>query len=109
MAEPPLQIAPSELARWRAAGQAVVVLDVREAWELAICRLPDSLAIPLGRLPDRHGELPRDVPLVVLCHHGVRSMNATLWLRRAGFGNAVNLAGGIDAWSRDVDPFCPVY
>jgi len=101
-ADVPPEIAPRELAGWRADGRDVVVLDVREPWEVAICCLPGSTVIRMAELPARTHELPRDVPLVVLCHHGVRSRNATQWLREAGFRNACNLSGGIDAWARAV-------
>ena len=85
------------------------LLDVREAWEVALAALPEALTIPMNELPDRLDTLPADRPLVVLCHHGQRSAHVTAWLRRRGYDNAVNLAGGIDAWSRDVDPAMPTY
>ncbi|WP_236024834.1 rhodanese-like domain-containing protein [Arenibaculum pallidiluteum] len=90
-------------------GRDVAVLDVREPWELDICRLPDSLDIPLSVLTERTDALPRDRTLVVVCHHGARSAHATAWLRRNGFENAVNLGGGIDAWARRVDPNMRTY
>jgi rhodanese-related sulfurtransferase len=99
----PLEISVGELAQWRGARQAHVVLDVRENWEVALCSLADSTAIPLASLPRFVDTLPRDVPLVVLCHHGMRSGHAVAWLRANGFDNATNLAGGIDAWARLVD------
>lgn len=110
MAAPvPFEISVDELARRRQAGEAVAILDVREPWELEICRLPDSMAIPLSSLPGRLDVLPREDMLVVLCHHGMRSERAALWLRANGFGNAVNLAGGIDAWARVIDPAMRTY
>jgi rhodanese-related sulfurtransferase len=62
------------------------------------------IAIPLGELAKRVGELPRDKALAVMCHHGGRSAQATAWLRNQGFDQATNVAGGIDAWARSVDP-----
>jgi len=96
-------------ARLRDAGEAHAVLDVREPWEIAICALEGSLNIPMRELPARLAELPRDRPLVVICHRGMRSYQAAAWLRRMGFGNAVNLAGGIDAWGQVIDPAIPSY
>ncbi len=81
----------------------VTVLDVREPWEREICSIDPSLAIPLGQLPDRLDGIPRSGALVVLCHHGVRSLRATLWLQGQGFPAAVNLDGGIDAWADRID------
>lgn len=80
------------------------LLDVREPWELEIAAIEGAVAIPLGELTQRVGELPRDRPLAVMCHHGGRSAQATAWLRNQGFDRATNVAGGIDAWARLVDP-----
>jgi rhodanese-related sulfurtransferase len=81
-----------------------VVLDVREPWELEIASIEGAIAIPLGQLAGRTAELPRDRPLAVMCHHGGRSAQATAWLRNQGFDRATNVAGGIDAWARTIDP-----
>jgi rhodanese-related sulfurtransferase len=96
-------------ARLRDAGQSHTVLDVREPWEVAICAFDGSLNIPMRELPAKLSDLPQDRPLVVVCHHGMRSYQVAAWLRRNGFGNAANLAGGIDAWARSVDPSMPSY
>jgi rhodanese-related sulfurtransferase len=80
------------------------VLDVREPWELEIASLDGALSIPLGELPRRMAELPKDRPLAVMCHHGGRSAQATAWLRNQGFDGAMNVAGGIDGWARTIDP-----
>jgi rhodanese-related sulfurtransferase len=103
----PFDISVDELAQRRGVGLAV--LDVREPWELEICRLSDSMAIPLASLPERVGELPRSGTLVVMCHHGGRSAHAVQWLRSQGFANAVNLAGGIDEWARRIEPAMRTY
>ena len=81
-----------------------VFLDVREHSELAICRIEGALHIPMGEVPERHEALPQDIPLIVFCHHGMRSLNVVQYLETKGFENAINLAGGIHAWSVDVDP-----
>ncbi|QQS12445.1 MAG: sulfurtransferase [Rhodospirillales bacterium] len=103
------EIDPPELSRRLAAPEAPVVVDVREPWELDICRLPDSVDVPLGELPGRIMSLPADRPLVILCHHGMRSRRAALWLRAQGIERVSNLRGGIDAWARTVDPGMRTY
>jgi rhodanese-related sulfurtransferase len=108
-ADLPEEISVQTLAAWREAGRDVVLLDVRQGWELDICRFDDSLAIPLAELPERWAEVPRDRPVVVHCHHGARSERAVGWLRHMGVANATNLAGGIDAWAREIDPKMGVY
>ncbi len=89
--------------------EAPAILDVREAWELALCSLPDAQHIPLGELARRLSELDRERPLVVVCHHGVRSRAAQAFLLGQGFHRVVNLAGGIDAWARRIDPSMATY
>ena len=81
-----------------------VLLDVREHSELKICRLEGALHIPMGDLPERHEALPKEAPLIVFCHHGMRSLNVVQYLEAKGFENVLNLAGGIHAWAVDVDP-----
>ena len=105
----PFQIDVDELAALRRGAAAHRILDVREPWEVELCALPESLHIPMGLLPGRLAELPRDALIIVLCHHGVRSAQATQWLRAQGFERTVNLAGGIDAWARVIDRSMDVY
>ena len=81
------------------------IIDVREPWEFATARIEGSGLMPMGEVPSRaHQELDPEERLVVLCHHGIRSMNVTVWLRNQGFEQAQSLRGGIDAWSAEVDP-----
>ena len=87
----------------------VVVLDVRDPWEVELCNIAPSLHIPLSNLPSAVAALPKDRDIAVLCHHGVRSAYAAHWLRSQGFDRAINLAGGIDAWARRIDPTMKVY
>jgi rhodanese-related sulfurtransferase len=98
------EISPAEAAEiLREKGARLV--DVREPWEFATTRIEGSVPMPMGEVPTRaHKELDMDERLVVVCHHGVRSMNVTAWLRRQGFEKAQSLRGGIDAWSVEVDP-----
>jgi len=105
----PLEIGVTALDGWRKAGRAVAILDVREPWEVERAALAGALAIPMGQVPERLAEIPDESPLVVVCHHGGRSMRVAMWLRRNGRPGAVNLAGGIDAWSRQIDHTIPVY
>ena len=90
-----------------------VLLDVREAWELQTARLDlpgaRTLHIPMSTLPARLDELDRTQPILGLCHHGVRSQQCVAFLQRQGFDAVYNVAGGIDAWSREVDPAVPQY
>ena len=100
-----------ELAAWLAdpARPAPLVLDVREPWEVATVALPGSVAIPMGQITTRADELDTTRPVVCLCHHGMRSMQVAGYLERRGFSDVWNLTGGIDAWSRQVDPSSPTY
>lgn len=106
--ELPVQVDAAELARWLEEGRALTLLDVRTPMEVDVCRIEGSTFIPLQELPDRLGELDGDKTIVALCHHGVRSSYAVEILRRQGL-RAVNLDGGIDAWSEQVDPSVPRY
>ena len=108
-AEPDLQIDAGTLDTMRRSGDGYAILDVREPSEIAICAFDESLNVPLGELTARTDELPSDTPLVVVCHHGIRSLQAVMWLRDQGFSRAVTLAGGIDAWARDIDRDMPRY
>jgi rhodanese-related sulfurtransferase len=98
------EISPAEAAVLLGAGKARLI-DVREPWEFATSRVAGSVEMPMGDVPARaHQELDPDERLVVMCHHGVRSMNVTVWLRGQGFEQAQSVRGGIDAWSDEVDP-----
>ena len=78
------------------------LLDVREPWEYDICHLAGSLHIPMGQIPSRLHQIDRNLPTIVICHHGVRSAQTGIYLERQGF-QTINLHGGIDAWAREVD------
>ena len=91
-------------------GESFTLLDVREPWEFETAKIPGAKLMPMGEVPSRaHQELDPDDHIVVVCHHGVRSMNVTAWLRQQGFEKAQSMRGGIDAWSRRVDQKVPVY
>ncbi len=98
------EISPAEAASLIKQGQ-VRLIDVREPWEFATARIEGSVPIPMGDIPARaHQELDPEQRLVVVCHHGVRSMNVTVWLRNQGFEQAQSMRGGIEAWATEVDP-----
>ena len=91
-------------------GDAFALIDVREPWEWQTARIDGSKHVPMGDVPTRaHQELDPDAHIVVLCHHGVRSLNVTHWLRQQGFEKAQSMRGGIDRWSRVVDARVPLY
>jgi rhodanese-related sulfurtransferase len=104
------QIEPAEVAAWRAdaARTGPVLVDVREPWELAICNIAGSVAMPMAELPRRVEELPRERELVLVCHTGVRSAMAAAFLERLGF-TVHNLRGGVAAWAQTVEPSMPRY
>ena len=81
-----------------------LILDVREPWETKLCALPDSLLIPMGQIPTRATELDAQREIVVVCHHGVRSLQVAYFLANQGFKKLYNLQGGVDAWAREIDP-----
>jgi len=87
----------------------VVLLDVREAMELEIARLPQAIHVPMGEVPARLGELDRDRPLVVICRSGGRSGQVVQFLEQQGFKDVYNLAGGIIAWAEELDDSLTVY
>jgi rhodanese-related sulfurtransferase len=85
------------------------LLDVREVWEFDLCRIPGSVLIPLGELTTRLRDIPATRPLVVICHHGVRSEMAQHFLLQQGMTEVLNLAGGIAEWAAQIDPDMPHY
>jgi rhodanese-related sulfurtransferase len=102
------EISPSDFVARRSAGEALTLLDVREDWELGVASVPGIVHIPMGQVADRLGEIDRDKEVVVLCRSGRRSLEVAKFLQQNGF-RTVNLAGGILAWSRDVDATIPTY
>jgi rhodanese-related sulfurtransferase len=98
------EISAAEAAGLLKEGHARLI-DVREPWEFQTAHIDGTVLMPMGDVPARaHQELDPEERLVVMCHHGVRSMNVTVWLRNQGFEQVHSMRGGIDAWSADVDP-----
>jgi rhodanese-related sulfurtransferase len=105
------QISASELATWLAdrSREKPLLLDVREPWEHDKASIAGSQLVPMGQVQARLAELDDDKEVVAICHHGGRSMQVAMFLEKNGFSKVHNLAGGIDAWSRTVDPSVPLY
>jgi rhodanese-related sulfurtransferase len=99
------------LAAWLADGGRArpLLLDVREPWEFATCRIEGSQSMPMNELPKRHGELDLDRPVVCICHHGARSMQVAQFLAARGATDVHNLTGGVAAWAHQVDATFPTY
>ncbi|MEZ5459522.1 MAG: rhodanese-like domain-containing protein [Steroidobacteraceae bacterium] len=95
---------PSEVHARRSRGEPFVLLDVREPWELELCAVDWAKAIPMNDVPDRLAELDPGTPLVVMCHHGGRSLRVAQFLAQRGYRQVANLTGGIDAWREQIDP-----
>ena len=106
----PPEISTQEAATLLSSPNAPVLIDVREQWEFNTAHIENALLMPMGDVPSRaHQELDEDEPILVLCHHGARSLNVTMWLRQQGFSQAQSIAGGIESWSRQIDPTIPRY
>lgn len=104
-------VRPAELKAWLddAGREPPLLLDVREEWEFAHCRLDGSKLVPMQALPAKLAELNPAREIVVICHHGVRSYYAARFLEHNGFTNVINLTGGVDAWAKEADPAMPTY
>lgn len=105
------ELSPREyVRRWPGESSAeVLLLDVRELPEIALARIDSARLLPMSEIVARLDELPRDRPIVVMCHSGGRSARVAQYLMANGFSDIYNLAGGIDAWSRDLNPAIPRY
>ena len=86
-----------------------LILDVREQWEYDICHIDNSLHIPMGKIADADVELTTEAVIIVVCHHGIRSRMVAKYLTSKGFTDVINLTGGIDAWSKNIDPSMQKY
>ena len=104
-----LELSVQQIRERRDAGEELLILDVREPAELQTAALDGTLNIPMGEIPSRYNEVPDDRPVVVMCHHGMRSLQVMMWLRKNDYDNVINMAGGIEAWSTHIDPSVPRY
>ena len=104
-------ISATELAAWLAdeRREKPLLLDVREPWEYERARIPGAQLVPMREVPARLDEIDPEKEVVAICHHGGRSAQVALFLEKNGYGRVHNLVGGVDAWSRTVDPAVPTY
>jgi len=108
----PLEITPQDVQRRLHTGEKLALIDVREPHEFQLARIAGAELIPMRAVPaelSRLDERAEDAPLIVFCHHGVRSLNVVHWLREQGLGACQSMAGGIDRWSLEIDPGVPRY
>lgn len=112
MTNEPLEITPHEIQRRLAAGEKIALIDVREPGEFQLARIEGAELVPMQTVPSELSRLDAqadDTPLIVFCHHGVRSLNVVNWLRGQGVEACQSMAGGIDRWSLEIDPTVPRY
>ncbi|MCB9554384.1 MAG: sulfurtransferase [Myxococcales bacterium] len=103
------QLTPKDVAAALAAADPPLLLDVRTPGEHRLAAIPGAVLIPMDALAARLDELDPDRPVIVMCHHGYRSQNVAHYLAARGFDDVANLAGGIERYSREVDPTIPRY
>lgn len=108
----PLEITPQDIQRRLQAGEKLALIDVREPGEFQIARIAGAELVPMRTVPAELSRLDaqaEQAPLIVFCHHGVRSLNVVHWLREQGVDACQSMAGGIDRWSLEIDPSVPRY
>lgn len=103
------ELSPAEFLATLAGRPSTLLIDVREAWELDIARVPGAVHVPMGEVPDRLAEVDRGRDVVVLCKAGGRSLQVARFLDAQGYPSVTNLTGGILAWQRDIDPSLATY
>jgi rhodanese-related sulfurtransferase len=103
-----LTVEPQEVSDMMQKGAKFFLLDCREPWEYETARIEGATLIPMRQIPQKVDEIPKDQPVVVYCHAGMRSFNAASWLKQQGV-NALSMSGGIDQWSREIDIKVPRY
>jgi rhodanese-related sulfurtransferase len=104
-----LEILPSDVKQRLDRGEKMMLIDVREPHEYAICHIEGAVLIPMGTIPANLQKLDTDEDVICFCHHGMRSMDVANWLRAKGVKSAKSMAGGIDRWSLEIDPKVPRY
>lgn len=103
------EITPKELKTRLDAGEAIDIIDVREDWELQQSHLESAIHIPMNDIPEALDRIPRDRPVVIMCHMGSRSAMVANWMQKQGYDNVYSLAGGIERWAEEVDPSIPAW
>jgi rhodanese-related sulfurtransferase len=104
-----LEISVAEFRRRQKAGEKFLLVDVREPWEFEVCRIEGAKLMPMRTIPANLQALDGDEDVICYCHHGQRSLDVAAWLRAQGVEGAQSLAGGIERWSREIDPTVPRY
>jgi rhodanese-related sulfurtransferase len=104
-----LEILPGDVKQRLDRGEKMLLVDVREPHEYAICRIEGAVLIPMGMIPSNLQKLDTDEDVICFCHHGMRSMDVANWLHAQGVKSAKSMAGGIDRWSLEIDPKVPRY
>jgi rhodanese-related sulfurtransferase len=104
-----LEILPSEVKQRLDRGEKLLLVDVREPHEYAVCHIEGSVLIPMGTIPANLQKLDVDEDVICFCHHGMRSLDVANWLRAQGVKTAKSMSGGIDRWSIEIDPQVPRY
>jgi rhodanese-related sulfurtransferase len=104
-----MQISVKDVNERIARGEKLMLVDVREQWEYDLCKIPGAKLIPLGALPANLITLLDADNVICYCHHGMRSLDAAVWLRQQGVESAKSMAGGIERWSVEIDPQVPRY
>ena len=104
-----IQISVKDVHARMTSGENILLVDVREPWEYQLTHIADARLIPLGTLPANINSLMDAGEVICYCHHGMRSLDAAVWLRQQGVENAKSMAGGIERWSVEVDPKIPRY
>jgi rhodanese-related sulfurtransferase len=104
-----MQITAKEVNERVARGDKLLLVDVREQWEFDLCRIPGAKLIPLGTIPANLNAFLDAEEVICYCHHGMRSLDAAVWLRQQGVDSAKSMVGGIERWSAEIDPNVPRY
>ena len=104
-----LEITPRQVKDRLERGEKLLLIDVREPHEHALCHIAGAVLIPMGSIPANLQKLDTDDDVICFCHHGMRSLDVANWLRQQGISTAKSLAGGIDRWSLEIDPKVPRY
>ena len=104
-----IEVTPREVKDLLARGEKIFFVDVREKWEYDTARIEGTTLIPMRDIPANLARLEEAGEIILLCHHGIRSLDAAAWLRSQGLEHVRSMAGGIDRWALEVDSAVPRY